>query len=119
MILFKALSGDVIDKTKCVTTVLSDEMKKERVGTAVLAEAEQRLRDVFGFSVCRIPAKMEDELPSRYGNRLYLINNVADDDDGTHSLNILSSHAESSVERGVLMMVLAFAFCKGTAQEKN
>lgn len=119
MILFKALSGDVIDKTKCVTMALGDGMKKERVGTAVLAEAERRLRDVFGFAVCRIPAKMEDELPSRYGNRLYLTNSVADDDDGTHSVNILSSHTESSVERGVLMMVLAFAFCKGTAQVRS
>jgi len=115
MILFKALSGDVIDKTKCVAEALGDGMKKERVATAVLSEAEQRLRNVFGFAIRKVPAKMEEELPSRFGNRLYLINDVVDDSDGTHSLNIQSSHVESSVERGVLIMILAFAFCKGTA----
>ena len=115
MILFKALSGDVIDKTKCVAEALGDGMKKERVATAVLSEAEKRLRNVFGFAIRKVPAKMEEELPSRFGNRLYLINDVVDDSDGTHSLNIQSSHVESSVERGVLIMILAFAFCKGTA----
>lgn len=115
MILFKALSGDVIDKTKCVAEALGDGMKKERVATAVLSEVEKRLRNVFGFAIRKVPAKMEEELPSRFGNRLYLINDVVDDSDGTHSLNILSSHVESSVERGVLILILAFAFCKGTA----
>lgn len=118
-LLFRALSGDVIDKSKCVSEALGDDMKKERVQNAVLCEAERRLRDVFGFSVRRVPARMEDELPSRFGNRLYLINDVADDEDGTHSLNIQSSHVESSVEKGVLMMILAFAFCKGTSQVRS
>ncbi|KAL3821814.1 hypothetical protein ACHAXA_003316 [Cyclostephanos tholiformis] len=119
MLLFKALNGDVIDKAKCVAEALGDDMKKERVQTAMLCEAERRLRDVFGFSVRRVPARMEDELPSRFGNRLYLINDVTDDEDGTHSLNIHSSHVESSVERGVLMMILAFAFCRGTSQVRS
>jgi hypothetical protein len=119
ILLFRALGGDVIDKTKCVAEALGDDMKKERVQTAVLGEAERRLRDVFGFSVRRVPARMEAELPSRFANRLYLINDVADDEDGTHSLNIQSSHVESSVERGVLMMVLAFAFCRGTSQVRS
>ena len=118
-LLFKALNGDVIDKAKCVAEALGDDMKKERVQNAVLCEAERRLRDVFGFSVRRVPARMEDELPSRFGNRLYLINDVADDEDGTHSLNIQSSHVESSVEKGVLMMILAFAFCKGASQVRS
>ena len=119
ILLFRALNGDVIDKSKVVSEALGDDMKKERVQTAVLGEAERRLRDVFGFSVRRVPAKMEEELPSRFGNRLYLINDVADDEDGTHSLNIQSSHLETSVERGVLMMVLAFAFCRGTSQVRS
>ena len=119
ILLFRALNGDVIDKSKVVAEALGDDMKKERVQTAVLGEAERRLRDVFGFSVRRVPARMEEELPSRFGNRLYLINDVADDEDGTHSLNIQSSHLETSVERGVLMMVLAFAFCRGTSQVRS
>ena len=118
-LLFRALGGDVIDRAKIVAEALGDDMKKERVQTAVLGEAERRLRDVFGFSVRRVPARMEGELPSRFGNRLYLINDVADDEDGTHSLNIQSSHLESSVERGVLMLVLAFAFCRGTSQVRS
>ena len=119
ILLFRALNWDVIDKSKVVAEALGDDMKKERVQTAVLGEAERRLRDVFGFSVRRVPARMEEELPSRFGNRLYLINDVADDEDGTHSLNIQSSHLETSVERGVLMMVLAFAFCRGTSQVRS
>jgi hypothetical protein len=113
-ILFKGLSGDVIDKTKCVSEALGDGMENEHVATAVLSEAEKRLRNVFGFAIREVPAKMEDDLPSQFGNRLYLINDVVDDSDGTHSLNIHCSHVKSSVERGVLIMILAFAFCKGT-----
>lgn len=62
---------------------------------------------------------MERDLPSRFKNRLYLINNVADDDHGTHSLNIHSAHPSSSIEKGALMMILAFAFCKGTSQVRS
>jgi len=109
-LLFKALSGDVIDRTKVVSEAMG-EYAKERVQSAVLAEAESRLRDVFGFAVRRVPAKMEEDLPNRYKNRLYLINDVNDDEHGTHSLNIHSSHVESSVEKGVLMTILALAFC--------
>jgi len=75
--------------------------------------------DVFGFRVRRVPVKMEEDLPSRFKNRLYLINEVADDEVGTHTLNIHSAHMESTVEKGVLMMILAFAFCKGTSQVRS
>lgn len=117
-LLFKALSGDVIDRTKVVSEAMG-EYAKERFQSAVLAEAESRLRDVFGFAVRRVPAKMEEDLPNRYKNRLYLINDVNDDEHGTHSLNIHSYHVESSVEKGVLMMILAFAFCKGSSQVRS
>ncbi len=117
MLLFKALSGDVIDKTKVVAEAMGDH--KERVQSAILGEAESRLRDVFGFAVRRVPAKMEEDLPSRFKNRLYLINEVTDDEHGTHSLNIHSSHVDSSVEKGLLMIILAFAFCKGSSQVRS
>ena len=117
MLLFKALSGDVIDRTKVVPEAMGDH--KDRIQSAVLAEAESRLRDVFGFAVRRVPAKMERDLPARYKNRLYLINDVTDDEHGTHSLNIHSSHVESSVEKGVLMTILALAFCKGSSQVRT
>ena len=92
------------------------DFRKDRVGTAALEEAETRLMDVFGFRVRCVPVKMEEDLPSRFKNRLYLINEVADDEVGTHTLNIHSAHMESMVEKGVLMMILAFVFCKGTSQ---
>jgi hypothetical protein len=117
MLLFKGLSGDAIDRTKVVAEAMGDH--KDRVASAVLSEAESRLHDVFGFAVRRVPAKMEQDLPSRYKNRLYLINDVADDEHGTHSLNIHSSHLDSSVEKGVLMTILAFAFCKGSSQVRS
>lgn len=113
ILLFKALNGDVIDRKKVIAEALGD-LKGERVQAAVLSEAQKRLKDVFGFEVCKVPAKMEDNLPTRFKDRLYLINNVADDDMGTHSINIHSAHADSCVEKGVLMIVLAFAFCKGS-----
>eukprot|EP01082_Thalassiosira_pseudonana_P000415 g278.t1 g278 contig1:683452-683991(+) len=98
ILLFKALNGDVIDRKKVIAEALGD-MKGERVQAAVLSEAQKRLKDVFGFEVCKVPAKMEDNLPTRFKDRLYLINNVADDDMGTHSINIHSAHADSCVEK--------------------
>lgn len=121
LLLFKALNNEVIDKTKIVSEVLgSDEnLKKARVQNAVLEEATERLQNVFGFGVRRVPEKMEEDLPARFKNRLYLLNDVADDSHGTHSLNIHSSHVDSTIEKGVLMMVLAFAFCKGSSQVRS
>mmetsp|Transcript_11502 Transcript_11502/g.20685 ORF Transcript_11502/g.20685 Transcript_11502/m.20685 type:complete len:355 (-) Transcript_11502:835-1899(-) len=118
ILLFKGFNGDAIDKTKACAEALGD-MKGERVQNAMLNEAEARLRDVFGFSVKKVPEKMEEDLPARFKNRLYLINDVADDADGTHSLNIHSAHVDSTVEKGVLMMILAFAFCKGASQVRS
>ena len=92
---------------------------KERVMNEALNEAEARLKNVFGFSVRRVPKKMERDLPVRFKNRLYLNNDVAFDGDGMHSLNIHSVHHDSTIEKGVLMMILAFAFCKGSSQVRS
>mmetsp|Transcript_31712 Transcript_31712/g.72519 ORF Transcript_31712/g.72519 Transcript_31712/m.72519 type:complete len:363 (+) Transcript_31712:80-1168(+) len=119
ILLFKGLAGACIDKTKVTAEALGDDMKGERIQGAVLGEAEKRLRDVFGFGVRRVPAKMEEDLPSRFKNRLYLINDVTDNDEGLHSLNIHYADKNGSNEKGVLMMVLAFAFCKGTSQIRS
>jgi len=119
LLLFKGFSGDAIDKTKVCAEALGDQMKKERVQNAVLNEAEARLRDVFGFTVGKVPEQMEKDLPARFKNRLYLFNGVTDDADGTHSLNIHSANDESKVEKGVLMTILAFAFCKGASQVRS
>mmetsp|Transcript_18273 Transcript_18273/g.29734 ORF Transcript_18273/g.29734 Transcript_18273/m.29734 type:complete len:377 (+) Transcript_18273:80-1210(+) len=118
ILLFKGFNGDPIDRTKVSAEALGG-TSKERVMNAALNEAEARLKDVFGFSVRRVPEKMETDLPVRFKNRLYLINDVADDGDGTHSLNIHSAHHDSTIEKGVLMMILAFAFCKGSSQVRS
>ena len=63
--------------------------------------------------------KMKEDPPTWFKHRLYLINNVADDDDGAHSLKIHSAHLDTMVEKGVLVMMLAFAFCKGSSQVRS
>lgn len=112
ILLFKGLNGDPIDRRKVVIEALGD-YKGERIANAVLDEARVRLRDVFGYEVRKVPRQMEEDLPARYKDRLYLINEVKDDDAGTHSINIHSVHREQTIEKGLLMMILAFAFCKG------
>ena len=112
ILLFKGLNGEAIDRRKVIAEAMGDQ--KERVAAAVLNEACDRLRDVFGFSVCRVPAAMEENLPGKFRDRLYLINNVKDDASGTHSVNIHAASEQGSLENGVLMIVLAFAFCRGS-----
>mmetsp|Transcript_28588 Transcript_28588/g.48597 ORF Transcript_28588/g.48597 Transcript_28588/m.48597 type:complete len:368 (-) Transcript_28588:81-1184(-) len=117
MLLFKALGmKDPIDRTK-VCAEASGEVKG--VSKSALNEADKRLKDVFGFGVKRVNSKMEENLPARFKNRLYLINEVVDDDEGTHSLNLHSAHQECMTERGLLMVVLSFAFCKGTSAVRS
>lgn len=117
ILLFKALGmKDPIDRTKVCSEALGE---TKGLSKAALNEAEKRLRDVFGFGVKKVPACMEENLPARFKNRLYLINEVVDDDMGTHSLNLHSANRDTMTEKGVLMMVLAFAFCKGTSQVRS
>jgi hypothetical protein len=117
MLLFRALGmKDPIDRTK-VCAEACGEVKG--VSKAALHEADKRLKDVFGFGVKSISTGMEKNLPSRFKNRLYLINEVVDDEEGTHSLNLHSAHRECMTERGLLMVVLAFAFCKGASQVRS
>ncbi|KAL7470838.1 hypothetical protein ACHAXS_011114 [Conticribra weissflogii] len=117
-LLFKSLSGEVIQRKTVLAEALGDtvkggEMRAASVSNALFREANDRLEKVFGFSVGRVPLSMEESLSAKYKDRLYLINNVVDDEAGTHSINLHSAHAETSIEKGVLMIVLAFAFCKG------
>lgn len=117
ILLFKGLGmKDPIDRSKVCAEALGD---VKNVSKAALNEAEKRLKDVFGFAVKHVPTNMEKNLPARFKNRLYLINEVSDDAEGTHSLNLHSAHKESMTERGLLMVVLAFAFCKGTSQVRS
>ncbi|KAL7511078.1 hypothetical protein ACHAXN_008525 [Cyclotella atomus] len=113
ILLFKGLSGEPIDRKKAIAEALGDQ-KNEKVQSAVLDEASRRLSAVFGFDVRRVPSSLEESLPGKFKDRLYLINSVKDDVHGTHSVNIHGLHDDSSLAKGVLMIVLAFAFCKGS-----
>lgn len=117
LLLFKALGmKDPIDRTKVCAEACGE---TKGVSKAALNEADKRLKDVFGFGVKHVNEKMQEDLPARFKNRLFLINEVVDDDVGTHSLNLHSAHKEPMTEKGVLMVVLSFAFCKGTSAVRS
>ena len=114
-LLFKALQGDPIDRPKAIKDALGDKTK-ERISSAVFNEAERRLRDVFGFDLRRVPKYMERTLPKKYSDRLFVVNvldDVSPEVSATHSRSLHSVHTDASVDRGLLMMILAFAHCKG------
>ena len=115
LLLFKALSGETIDRLKTLKLVLGEPYKNERVGSAAFAQAAARLRDVWGFELRRVPRYMEEDknFPAKFKDRYYVINNVQDDESGAHSKAIHSVHVDAAVEKGLLMLILAFVYCKG------
>jgi hypothetical protein len=56
---------------------------------------------------------MEKSVPKKFADRLYVINEVHDEESGEHSKAIHSQHSESAIEKSFLMCVLAYTFCKG------
>jgi hypothetical protein len=120
-ILFKALAGEPIDRLKCAKDC-HNAQQDQKIASAVLDEAASNLRNVFGFELRRVPKFMEKHksFSTKYKDRLYVINQVADNDDGdgaaafaAHSRAIHSVHPTSAVEKGLLMLILAYCFCKG------
>jgi hypothetical protein len=51
-------------------------------------------------------------MDKKYKDRYYLTNALVDEH-GEHSKKIQSVHETSSIEKGLLMVVLSFAYCKG------
>ena len=120
MLLFKGLSGEPIDRLKVIKEAIGDQFDSQRtnIANAALAKASERLRQTFGFELSRAPKYMEDDKyfpcsKTKIKDRLYLINSVKDDETGSHSKALQSVHIESSVEKGLLMLILAFIYCKG------
>jgi len=111
LLLFKAFAGEPIDRLKCAKEVLGDFTGADRVTSAVYEAAVQRLEAVFGFQVK--PAPSMGKLPAKFKDRYYVINTIPDES-GQHFRSILSEHEDAAIERGLLMMILAFFFCKGT-----
>ena len=114
LVLFKALGGDAINRTKCAAEAgISGD---QRVSTAVFEEVSIRLKNAFDFELKRIPSWMEKmkAMPKIYKDRYYLINALEDDGAGHHSKAIHNIHAASTVEKGLLMVILSLAYCKGS-----
>ena len=111
LILGKALAGDSIDRLKCAKEAGVAEAK---VSNALFEEVNERLHNCFAFELKRVPAWMEKQklLPKAYKDRYYLINSI-NDESGAHSKAIHNVHTSSSVEKGLLMVVLALSYCKG------
>lgn len=95
-------------------TELTDSLTK-KVNTAAFEEAKKRLRDVFGFELAMVPENQLENLPKTYQNRYYVLNKVHED--GSHSKIMHSVHTSSAVEKGLLMLVLALAYCKGETRQ--
>ena len=111
-ILFKALAGEPIDRLKVLKEAMPN--ASDKISSAVMDQASARLKRVFGFELLRVPQYMEPILPKKHLDRLYVINTVPDDLQGTHSRAIHGVHTSTAVEHGLLMVCLAFCFCKGT-----
>ena len=138
LILFKALAGEPIDRLKCCKEAGIGQ-DQGKISSAALAEAADRLQNVFGFELKRIPKWMDESksLPAKYKDRHYVIlsnyqasthnNEDSQDDDGdindddpqtpggaaSHSKALYSVHTDVAIEKGFLMCVLGFCFCKG------
>jgi MAGE family len=116
IMLFKALEREPIDRLK----VLKDAgiTSKDKIASAAFQEASERLLNVFGFEVSKMPKYMENwkGIPSKYKDRFFVANRVKDSDQGTHSRSIHSVHAPSSVERGFILLVNGLIFCKGESR---
>jgi len=117
LIVLKALAGECIEKRKCIEEINMDfagQANMRSVYSVAFSRAVERVEETFGFKVAGIPQDMIGALPSRFKDRYYVIN-ALDDIDGTQSkkLHLLFG----CKEKGLLMVILSFAFCKGTMRQ--
>ena len=110
LILFKAVTGDSVDRAKCIKDC---QLQDAKITTAAFDEANLRLQHCFGFALKRIPAWMETYKMSKTLKERYYVMNTIQDDSGHHSRQL---HTNNAIEHALLMMVLAFCYCKGQAR---
>ena len=111
LVLFKGLAREPIDRPKVIKEAgISD----ARISSAAFTEVNQRLEQLFDFKLSAVPAFMQEfkDFPTKYKDRYFLLN-IADDADGSHSRALHGASPQGIVEKGLLMIVLAFIFCKG------
>jgi MAGE family len=111
IVLFNALAGHAIDRTKCIKEAgISD----ARISSAAFDEVNIRLSNCFGFEVKRLPAWMENiKGISKTMKERYYVTNALNDADEMHGKALHSVHEQSSIEKGLLMVILGFIYCKG------
>jgi len=132
LILFKCMnSGMFIERKKCIDEISPEfavslggsgkdgngdakaaATKLLKFSRVLFSEAEKRIKATFGFELASVPSFYEGTLPEKYKERYYVINKVHDVD-GTHGKIIHGSKPEFSERKGLLMVILAFCFCKG------
>ncbi|KAL7567906.1 hypothetical protein ACA910_019622 [Epithemia clementina (nom. ined.)] len=111
LVLFKGLAREPIDRQKAIKEAgISD----ARISSAVFTEVNNRLQNIFDFKLAAVPAFLLDikDFPNKYKDRYYLLN-TAEDPEGSHSRELHSASHQGILEKGLLMVVLAFIFCKG------
>ena len=52
-------------------------------------------------------------LPAKYKDRYFVVNAIEDNQSGSHSKAIHSVDESSTIQHGLLMIILAIAYCKG------
>mmetsp|Transcript_24259 Transcript_24259/g.59376 ORF Transcript_24259/g.59376 Transcript_24259/m.59376 type:complete len:327 (-) Transcript_24259:74-1054(-) len=114
IILFKGLEKEPIDRLKIIKEA---GLNSVRASSAIFNEASERLRNIFGMELRRIPKYMEDRksTPAKCKDRYYL-QNIVSDYDGSHSREIHDIHQGSKIENGLVLLINALIFCKGESR---
>lgn len=114
-ILFKALDREPIDRLKAIKDA---GLSEARISNAAYQDVAKRFENVFGFSLKQTPPFMHKYkgFPHKFKDRYYLVNNVGDTVDGSHSKSIHSVHPAATIEKGVLILVVALIFCHGESR---
>jgi MAGE family len=112
LLLFKALAGEPIDRVKVAKEA---GVGQGKISTAAFAEAAERLRNVFGFELKRLPQWQEKQksVPKRFHDRHFIMNSGLEDTPGDHNKKIFGTHSDTAVEKGLLMVILGLTYCKG------
>lgn len=117
LILFKALSGEPIDRTKLAKEAWGDRFATTKSLNAALDKSVERMKNVFGMDVKRVTESQLKYLPNKFKDRFYVVNCVKDDEYGSHSKALHGIHLDSAVEKGLLMLILSFVYCKGEVHD--
>ena len=117
VILFLGSNQVPLEKKKVVDVAMKQYMsnnnaKAPQVTNAVFSQASKRVTDIYGYVVRRAPVE-NMTLAKKYEDRFYLINPMKDAT-GKHSKTIHENTMSGA--KGLLMVILGLAYCKGTVR---